>query len=98
MDGAFCIACSLFGNNSRASFAETSWSHDGVNRWDKMKSRGKGKKEKLFEHFSSSSHRLAAERLRSSKLESTHVDVVISSARKKKFSQEEQEPLQNRKL
>ena len=63
-----------------------------------MKSRGKNKKGNLFEHFSSSSHRLAAERLLSFKLESTHVDVVISSARKKQLAQEEQERLQNRKV
>ena len=44
LDRAFCFACSLFGNNPGSSYAETSWSHDGVNRWDKMKSRGKNKK------------------------------------------------------
>ena len=48
LDRAFSFACSLFGNNPGSVNAETSWSHYGVNRWDKMKSRGKNKKGKNY--------------------------------------------------
>ena len=48
---AYCFACSLFGDGAgSASTAETNWSssNDGVNRWDKMKSRGKSKTSGAF--------------------------------------------------
>ncbi|CAB4017495.1 Hypothetical predicted protein [Paramuricea clavata] len=61
LDRAFCFASSLFGDGAGTGSAETNWSSDGVNRWDKMKSRGKAKKGKLCRHFTSTSHKLAAE-------------------------------------
>ena len=43
LDRAYFFACSLFGDGAGSASAETNWSNDGVNRWDKMKSRGKKK-------------------------------------------------------
>ena len=45
-----------------------------------MKSRGKKKKGKLLEHFTSASHKLAAARLGHFKQKNNRVDVAISSA------------------
>ena len=69
-----------------------------MNRWDKMKSCGKSRKGKLVGHFTSTFHKLAAERLEHFKQRSRHVDVTISSARKQLLAQEEQEQLQNRNV
>ena len=96
LDRAFCFACSLCGDGAGTGSSQTNWSSDGVSRWDKMKSRGKSRKGKLAGHFTSLSHKLAAERLEHFKQKSRHVDVAISSARKQLLAQEEQERLQNR--
>ena len=40
-DRAFCFACCLFGDGAEPT--KTNWSTEGVNCWDKMKSRGKEK-------------------------------------------------------
>ena len=60
VEKAFCFACSLFG--SETGCAEDTWSSEGVDRWDKMKSRGKQRQGKITQHFTSHSHRLAAEK------------------------------------
>ena len=86
LDGAYCFACSLFGDDAGSTCAETGWSRNGVNRWDKKKSRGTGKNGNLLENFTSASHK------------NSHVDVTISSAAKQQLAQEEQERLQNRKV
>ena len=80
LDRAYCFACSLFGDGAGSASAETNWSNDGVNRWTSMKSRGKRKKGKLLEHFTSASHKLAAARLGHFKQKNNRVDVAISSA------------------
>ena len=90
LDRAYCFACSLFGDDAGSTCAETGWSRNGVNRWDKMKSRGTGKKGKLLEHFTSASYKRAVERLEHFKQKESHVDVTISSAAKQQLAQEEQ--------
>ena len=60
---AFCYTFCLFGDG--AGPTETNRSTEGVNRWDKMKSRGKKKAGKLQQHFTSASHKLSAEKFHS---------------------------------
>ena len=98
LDRAYCFACSLFGDGAGSASAETNWSNDGVNRWTSMKSRGKRKKGKLLEHFTSASHKLAATRLEHFKQKNNRVDVAICSDGKQLLAQEEQERLLNRKF
>ena len=54
-DRTFCFACCLFGDG--AGSTDTNWSTEGVNVWNKMKSRGKKRPGKLEEHFTSASHK-----------------------------------------
>jgi len=54
-DSVFCFVCSLFDKKSDDNF----WVTGGVKQWHKMKSRGKCKKGKLAQHFSSASHKVA---------------------------------------
>ena len=95
-DRAFCFTCRLFGDG--AGPTETNWSTEGVNRWDKMKSRGKKKAGKLAQHFTSASHKLSAEKFHSFNKKEMRVDVALSSARMKKLALEEQERLHARKV
>ena len=85
-DQVFCFACRLFGHETSCS--ETICSKERVNRWDKMVGRGKQKMGKIDEHFTSSAHLLAAEKLLSFKEENNHIDVNLSSSKKQQASAE----------
>ena len=54
-DSVFCFVCSLFSQINENNV----WVNSGVRQWQKMKSRGKLKKGKLSQHFSSVSHKRA---------------------------------------
>ena len=98
-DRAFCFTCCLFGDG--AGPTETgwwNWSTEGVNRWDKMKSRGKKKVGKLEQHFTSARHKLSAEKFHSFNKKDLRVDVAVSSAQMKKLALEEQERLHAHKV
>jgi hypothetical protein len=96
VDRAFCFACRLFGDGARC--AETNWTIEGVNRWDKMRSRGKKKLGKLEQHFASAAHKLSVERLQCFSQREMHIDVALNSERKKQLALEEQERLHSRKV
>ena len=98
LDRAYCFACSLFCDGPGSLCTETNRSSDGLNRWDKMKSKGKNKKGQLLKHFGSAAYELAAERLENFKRKDSHVDVAIISARKQLLAKEEKERLQDRKI
>ena len=96
IDRSFCFACSLFEANTDR--AQSKWSSEGVNRSDKMKSRGQKKRGKLVDHFTSAAHKLAVDRLEHFQHRNIHIDVAISKARKQQLSMENQERLRKRKV
>ena len=89
----YCFACSLFGDNTSCS--EKSWYSEGLNQWDKMKSRGKKKKGKLAQNFTCLAYTLAVKKLNAFMDKTHHVDVALSSARKQQLVLEEKERLRN---
>ena len=64
------------------------WQNEGLNRWDKMKGRGKKKKGKIEIHFTSSAHKQSVQKYHSFSKKSFHVDVKINEQRKNEVALE----------
>ena len=93
-DAVFCFICSLF----RASGQDPALVETGVSTWNKMKSRGMGKKGKLAMHFSSHSHKAALSAYVSFCNPSCHVDALLDKDVRNAKIQEEREKLENKEV
>ena len=74
------------------------WQNEGLNRWVKMKRRGKQKKGKIEINFLSNAHKKSIQEYHSFSKKSSHVDVKINEQRKKEVALEEEERLRDRKI
>ena len=72
-DAAFCQICSLFGD-------EGEWTTKGLRSWHKFKSRGKAKKGKLVQHFTSEPHCAAVTACANFLTPNQHIDVMFDAA------------------
>ena len=97
-DAAFCFVCFLFHSTPCSDQAENSWHKDGVRGWHKFKSRGKQKKGKLAQHFSSQAHKNAVFAYANFIQKSSHVDVLLSKEKRLALIQENADTFQNRKI
>ncbi|CAM4795088.1 unnamed protein product [Rotaria magnacalcarata] len=74
----YCFICRLFGDGVGSEQSELAWII-GINKWNKMKSRGKGKKGRLVLHFISKSHNAAMGRYNNFRTNKNHVDLMLDS-------------------
>ena len=68
--------------------SELAWIQ-GINKWNKMKSRGKAGEGKLALHVGSKSHAAALERYLNYKVKENHVDLMLDSRRQQAEQQRE---------
>ena len=97
-DAAFCFVCFLFHSTCCSDQAENSWHKDGVRGWHNFKSRGKQKKGKLAQHFSSQTHKNVVFAYANFLQKSSHVDVLLSKEKRMELIQQNADMLQNRKI
>eukprot|EP00795_Rhopilema_esculentum_P016867 gene16867-8342_t len=83
----FCFACSLFGDAVGCSKAEKSWSVEGIDAWDKMRSRDTKKAGKLTGHFKSAPQAACLEKLDNLRVTERQIDYSISKASKDRLVQ-----------
>ncbi|CAF4909838.1 unnamed protein product, partial [Rotaria sp. Silwood1] len=74
IDRAFCFAC-----RPGSEKADLAWIKTGLQSWSKMKGKGKGKKGKLEQHFTSSSHMSSMYRLSVFKNKHLNVEHLIDA-------------------
>ena len=67
-----------------------------MNQWHKMRSRGKEKKGKLEEHFSSHSHKAALGDLIHFEKQSAHLDIILDKQHCHQAIQEHEDTQNNR--
>ena len=77
-DKIYCFVCRLFGDGAGCEQSELAWII-GTNKWNKMKSRGKGKKGRLVLHFTSQSYNVALNRYNNFITNKNHVDLMLDS-------------------
>ncbi|KAL4091808.1 hypothetical protein QTP88_026437 [Uroleucon formosanum] len=82
IDSAYCFVCSLFPKGLGRQFSNEAWVKQGVNKWQKMKSRGKAKLGKLEQHFNSLSHKAALNDYRNFMKESNHIDIIMNKSKR----------------
>jgi len=87
-DRAYCFICRLFGHGVGCEQSELAWVV-GINKWNKMKSRGKKKDGKLASHFKSTSHNAALERYHNFITRKNHVDLMLDSRQQQAEQQRE---------
>ena len=88
-DAAFCFVCFLFHSTPCSDQAENSSHKDG---------RGKQKKGKLAQHFSTQAHKNAVFAYANFIQKSSHVDVLLSKEKRLALIQENADTFQNRKI
>ncbi len=98
LQNAFSFACSLFGDGVGCSKAESSWSKDGTNAWEKMRSRGTKKPGKLLGHFRSEAHLACVEKMDNLRVTERQIDFSLSKANRDRLVQEEKDRLENRRV
>ena len=84
----YFFVCRLFGFGVGCEQSELAWIQ-GINKWNKMKSRGKDREGKLALHFGSKSHAAAPERYLNYKVKENHVDLMLDSRRQRAEQQRE---------
>ncbi|KAL4098192.1 hypothetical protein QTP88_022840 [Uroleucon formosanum] len=97
-DSAYCFVCFLFPNGPDREFSDNAWVTEGVRVWHKMKSRGKNKPGKLFEHFSCSAHKAALRDYCNFMKTSCHIDVLFDQANREKSIQIQHEREYNKQV
>ena len=84
----------LFGKSEK----DPAWAETGVSTWNKMKSRGVNKKNKLALHFCSESHKAAANAYVSFCSPACHVDALLDKDVRKAKIEEERQKLENKEV
>ena len=93
----FCLSgIFIWDGNPKADKVCDAWTVDGVQAWNKMKSRGKGNAGKLSQHFVSSGHKAALNAFLAFQNMSSHLDLLLHKERRKVLIEEEAELQHNR--
>ncbi|CAF1049490.1 unnamed protein product [Adineta steineri] len=78
-DKVYCFACRLFYKGPGSEKVDLAWIKTGVQSWSKMKGRGKDRKGKLDQHFTSSSHLASMYRLSVFKNKYANVECLMDA-------------------